>query len=119
MTTLTFAVLDLDFPVGAKNKTATLVTGDSEALLVDAGFTRADGHRLAAAVLDSGKTLSTVFVSHGDPDFYFGAEVLADAFPDAVFVATPHVIDHIHHSYKGPLLRFRWGGRQSPVRCES
>jgi hypothetical protein len=45
---LDFAILDLDFPVGSKNKTATLVTGDQEALLVDAGFTRADGHRLVA-----------------------------------------------------------------------
>ncbi|MEO6088737.1 MAG: MBL fold metallo-hydrolase, partial [Umezawaea sp.] len=95
MSTLDFTAFDLDFPVGSKNKTATLVTGEGEALLVDAGFTRADGHRLAAAVLDSGKALTTVFISHGDPDFYFGAEVLADAFPDAVFVATPHVIEHI------------------------
>ena len=83
MSTLDFTVLDLDFPVGSKNKTATLVTGESEAFLVDAGFTRADGHRLVAAILDSGKTLTTVFISHADPDFYFGAEVLADAFPDA------------------------------------
>ena len=87
MSTLSFTVFDLDFPAGSKNKTATLVTGENDALLVDAGFTRADGHRLAAAVLDSGKTLTTVFISHGDPDFYFGAEVLADAFPDATFVA--------------------------------
>ena len=103
MSTLDFKVLDLDFPVGSKNKTATLVTGESEALLVDAGFTRADGHRLVAEILDSGKTLTTVFISHGDPDFYFGAEVIADAFPDAVFVATPIVIEHIQHSYEGKL----------------
>ena len=88
MSTLSFQVFDLDFPAGSKNKTAILVTGESEALLVDAGFTRADGHRLAAEVLDSGKPLTTVFISHGDPDFYFGAEVIADAFPDAAFVAT-------------------------------
>jgi hypothetical protein len=55
MSTLSFTVLDLDFPAGSKNKTATLITGQNEALLVDAGFTRADGHRLAAAVLDSGR----------------------------------------------------------------
>jgi hypothetical protein len=30
--------------------------------------------------------------------FYFGAEVIADAFPDATFVATPIVIEHIKHS---------------------
>ena len=116
MSTLDFTILDLDFPAGSKNKTATLVTGDREALLVDAGFTRADGHRLAAAVLDSGKTLSTVFISHGDPDFYFGAEVLADAFPGAAFLATPQTIEHIQHSYQGKLKAWAALGANLPSR---
>jgi glyoxylase-like metal-dependent hydrolase (beta-lactamase superfamily II) len=116
MSTLEFTVFDLDFPVGSKNKTATLVTGEREALLVDAGFTRADGHRLVAALLDSGKELTTVFVSHGDPDFYFGAEVIAEAFPDAEFVATPHVIEHIAHSYEGKLKAWAALGANLPTR---
>ncbi|MER6126707.1 MBL fold metallo-hydrolase [Streptomyces sp. NPDC001795] len=116
MSTLSFKVLDLDFPAGSKNKTATLVMGESEALLVDAGFTRADGHRLAAEILDSGRKLTTVFVSHGDPDFYFGAEVLADAFPDAEFVATPIVIEHIKHSYEGKLKAWEALGPNLPTR---
>ncbi|MBV7697400.1 MBL fold metallo-hydrolase [Streptomyces sp. TRM70350] len=116
MSTLSFKVLDLDFPAGSKNKTATLVTGEQEALLVDAAFTRADGHRLAAEILDSGKKLTTVFVSHGDPDFYFGAEVLADAFPDATFVATPLVIEHIQHSYEGKLKAWTALGPNLPTR---
>ncbi|MFF5494555.1 MBL fold metallo-hydrolase [Streptomyces aquilus] len=116
MSTLAFKVLDLDFPAGSKNKTATLVTGESEALLVDAGFTRADGHRLVAEVLDSGKTLTTVFVSHGDPDFYFGAEVIADAFPEARFVATGIVIEHIRHSYEGKLKAWAALGPNLPTR---
>jgi len=45
MGTLTFTDLDLDFPAGSRNKTATLATGEQETVLVDAGFTRADGHR--------------------------------------------------------------------------
>src|SRR3954471_13864481 len=116
MGTLGFTVLDLDFPVGSKNKTATLVTGEREALLVDAGFTRADGHRLVAAVLDSGTELTTGFISHADPDFYFGAEVIADAFPAAVFVATPIVIEHIQHSYEGKLKAWAALGPNLPTR---
>ncbi|MFC8429580.1 MBL fold metallo-hydrolase [Streptomyces sp. NPDC057253] len=116
MSTLDFKILDLDFPAGSKNKTATLVTGEREALLVDAAFTRADGHRLAAEILDSGKTLTTVFVSHADPDFYFGAEVIADAFPEAVFVATPIVIEHIQHSYQGKLKAWEALGPNLPTR---
>ena len=116
MSTLDFTVFDLDFPAGSRNKTATLVTGERDALLVDAAFTRADGHRLAAAVLDSGKNLTTVVVSHGDPDFYFGVEVLADAFPEAVFVATPHTIEHVQHSYAGKLKAWAALGPNLPTR---
>jgi glyoxylase-like metal-dependent hydrolase (beta-lactamase superfamily II) len=116
MSTLDFQILDLDFPVGSKNKTAVLVTGEREVLLVDAGFTRADGHRLAAAVLDSGKELGTVFISHGDPDFYFGAEAVADAFPNARFAATPQTIDHIRHSYEGKLKAWAALGQNLPTR---
>jgi glyoxylase-like metal-dependent hydrolase (beta-lactamase superfamily II) len=91
VSTLDFTVFDLDFPVGSKNKTATLVTGENEALLVDAGFTRADGHRLAAAVLDSGKKLTTVYISHEDPDFYFGVTLLDEmAALDPVLVVPGH-----------------------------
>ena len=51
MTTLTYSILDSG-PTSL-HKTSVLVTGETEALLVDAGFTRADGHRLVAAILDS------------------------------------------------------------------
>ena len=57
-----------------------------------------------------------MFSSHGDPDFYFGAEVLADAFPDATFVATPLVIDHIRHSYEGKLKAWAALGPNLPTR---
>ncbi|HWS39294.1 MAG TPA: MBL fold metallo-hydrolase [Actinoplanes sp.] len=116
MSTLDFHVFDLDFPVGSRNKTATLVTGENEAILVDAGFTRADGHRLAAAILDSGKRLTTIVISHGDPDFYFGAEVVADAFPDAAIVATPSVITHIQRSYEKKLVAWASAGANLPTR---
>src|SRR4051812_47698666 len=99
MTELTYTVIDA--AAESLNKTSVLVTGDTEAIVVDAGFTRADGHRIVAEVLDSGKRLTTVAITAGDPDFYFGAEVIADAFPDAAFVAPADVIEHIRHSYEG------------------
>ncbi|WTN43931.1 hypothetical protein OHB00_37185 [Streptomyces sp. NBC_00631] len=40
MSALDFAVLDLDFPAGSKNKTTTLVTGETDALLVDTALVR-------------------------------------------------------------------------------
>ncbi|WP_030437708.1 MBL fold metallo-hydrolase [Actinoplanes subtropicus] len=116
MTDLTYTIIDGDFPAGVKNKTATLVTGETEALLVDTGFTRADGHRLAAAVLDSGRQLTTVVISHADPDFYFGAEVIADAFPDARILATPEAAATMAKKYEGKLKAWAALGANLPTR---
>jgi glyoxylase-like metal-dependent hydrolase (beta-lactamase superfamily II) len=44
--------------------------------------------RIAAVVLDSKKTLKTIYISQADPDYYFGIEVLKQAFPEARVVAT-------------------------------
>ncbi|KRA32494.1 MULTISPECIES: MBL fold metallo-hydrolase [unclassified Nocardioides] len=114
MTNLAYTVIDA--ADSSLNKTSVLVTGETEALVVDAAFTRADGHRIVAEVLDSGKRLTTVFISAGDPDFYFGAEVIADAFPEATFVAPADVIEHIEHSYQGKLQAWAHLGANLPTR---
>ncbi|TAG82504.1 MAG: MBL fold metallo-hydrolase [Burkholderiales bacterium] len=75
---------------------STLVFGAKEALVIDAGFTRADALRIAANVLDSGRELKTILVSQADPDYYFGAETLKQIFPNADVVATPAVIEKIN-----------------------
>ncbi|UUU26933.1 hypothetical protein [Streptomyces sp. DSM 40750] len=116
MSTLEVTVLDLDFPVGSMNKTATLVTGEQGAMPVDAGLTRANATCSGAEILDSGTKLTTVFVSHGDLDFRFGAEVIANAFPEAVFVATPLVFEHIEHSSEGKPKTWAVLGPNLPTR---
>lgn len=70
---------------------AVVVSGPTEALVIDTGFTRADALRIAADVLDSGKTLKTILISNADPDYYFGAETIKSLFPQAQVVATPAV----------------------------
>ena len=74
---------------------AVVVSGKSEAIVIDSGFTRADALRVAANVLDSGKTLKTIFISNADPDYYFGAEVLKSLFPQAQVLTTPAVREKI------------------------
>jgi glyoxylase-like metal-dependent hydrolase (beta-lactamase superfamily II) len=86
---------------------ATLITGDKEAVLIDAAFTRSDAHRLVAAVLESGKTLTTVYVTHGHPDHYFGAEVIKQAFPKVKIVALPETVAQIKKTAAGKVKQ--WG----------
>jgi glyoxylase-like metal-dependent hydrolase (beta-lactamase superfamily II) len=86
-----------------------LIEGERDAVLVDAPFTVADAHRVVAMVLDSGKNLTTVFVTHDHPDHFFAMEVIQDAFPDAKIVAHPTVVADIWRSL--PFKVKRW----SPV----
>jgi glyoxylase-like metal-dependent hydrolase (beta-lactamase superfamily II) len=50
--------------------TSTLVMGEKDAILVDAQFNLSNAHRVVADVLESGKTLRTVYITHGHPDHY-------------------------------------------------
>lgn len=82
---------------------AVVVSGKSEALVIDSGFTRADALRIAANVLDSGKTLKAIFISNADPDFYFGAEVLKGYFPQVQVLTTPAVREKIQAKLDGKV----------------
>lgn len=95
---------------------STLIIGESEVMVVDTGFTKADALRIAAKVLDSGKELKTIFISQADPDYYFGAEVLHTLFPKAQVLSTPEVIEVIEKKLAGKLAF--WGpkmGSNAPV----
>ena len=89
------------------NVNSTLVYGEKEAMVIDAGFTRADALRIAANVLDSGKELKTIYVSQADPDYYFGVETLKEIFPQADVVTTPAVLEKINAKKAGKVAF--WG----------
>lgn len=91
---------------GSLHSNASLIMGEREAVLVDPPFTKADAHRVVAMVLDSGKKLTTIFVTHDHPDHYFSMDVLAQAFPDAKIVAHPTVVADIWRSL--PYKVKRW-----------
>ena len=75
------------FPVSS-----VIVSGEREAILVDAQFQHNDALALVRQIKDSGKTLRTVYISHSDPDYYFGLDVIHAAFPSAKIVATPQTV---------------------------
>lgn len=74
---------------------SVLVKGEKDAILIDAQFSAADAEKVVDTIKTSGKNLTTIYISHGDPDYYFGLETLSKAFPDARILATPQTIAHI------------------------
>jgi glyoxylase-like metal-dependent hydrolase (beta-lactamase superfamily II) len=89
------------------NATSTLLLGEKDAVLVDVPFTRSDGHRLVAEVLETGRTLRTIYISHDHPDHFMSLEVLAEAFPNARVITAGPVVEDIWRSL--PLKLKRWG----------
>lgn len=90
------------FPVSSE-----LVAGSTEAIVIDAQFDRANAGQLLKKIQDSGKKLTTIYISHGDPDYYFGLEVLKQAYPDAKVLAPAPVIAHIKATMQDKLAF--WG----------
>ncbi|NWK46198.1 MBL fold metallo-hydrolase [Ralstonia pickettii] len=90
------------FPVSSE-----IISGAHEAILIDAQFQRSDAEALVQKLKASGKTLTTVYISQSDPDYYFGLDVIRAAFPRTKIVATPQTVAAIKASMDGKLAY--WG----------
>ncbi len=88
---------------------SVIVSGKTDAVLIDAQFTLADAEKVAQEIKNSGKNLTTIYVSHTDPDFYFGLEVFKKYFPGVTAYASPATVESIKASAQKKLDI--WGGR--------
>jgi glyoxylase-like metal-dependent hydrolase (beta-lactamase superfamily II) len=88
---------------------SVIVSGKKDAVLIDAQFTLADAETVAQEIKKSGKKLTAIYVSHGDPDFYFGLEVFKKYFPEVTAYASPATVEHIKATAQKKLEV--WGER--------
>ena len=58
------------FPV-----TSVLASGEKDAILFDAQFSVKDGEALVDMIKKSNKDLKMVYITAGDPDYYFGLQL--------------------------------------------
>ncbi|WP_227723019.1 MBL fold metallo-hydrolase [Yersinia proxima] len=86
------------FPVSSE-----IISGKTEVALIDAQFQRNDAETLVKKIKQSGKKLTTIYISQADPDFYFGLDVITQAFPQAKVIATPQTIEEIKATKEGKM----------------
>jgi glyoxylase-like metal-dependent hydrolase (beta-lactamase superfamily II) len=68
--------------------TSTLVFGSAEAVLIDAQHIRSDVAVLADMIEQTGRKLTTIYVTHDHPDHWYGvANWWRDSFPGALLRA--------------------------------
>jgi len=89
---------------------ATLISGNKEAVLVDALWTVTQANDLADWIetVIPGKRLTTVYITHGHGDHFFGLAILMKRFPGLRAVATPKVIEYMKQSLEPRAYQRSW-----------
>ncbi|MFI6996472.1 MBL fold metallo-hydrolase [Nocardia sp. NPDC050175] len=88
---------------------ATLISGTRDAVLVDAFLTEDQARDLGDWIEASGKNLTTIYLTHGHGDHFFGMTPLLQRFPGARAVATPGTIAHMHQELEPEFFQSFWG----------
>ena len=88
---------------------STLIHGDRDAVLVDAFLTVRQASTLADWVASKGKNLTTIYITHGHGDHWFGVGTLLERFPKARVVATHGTVDVMHQNSSPQALEYAWG----------
>jgi len=78
--------------------TSTLVCGSSDAVLIDAQHISLDVAALGDLIEQTDRRLTTIYITHGHADHWYGAGELVTRFPGARVVATSPVLDYIHQA---------------------
>src|SRR3984885_4446253 len=105
-----------DLPPGQSRATwspisATLISGRRDAVLVDPLMTVEQGMAVADWVSTTGKNLTTVYVTHGHGDHWFGLGAVRERFPGVRAVATPAVVEGMRKWSAPEALRTFWQPR--------
>ncbi len=90
---------------------ATLISGQRDAVLVDALMTFEQAHALGEWVEAHGKNLTTIYLTHGHGDHCFGIGALLERFPKARAVATPAVVKFMRQQASPASIANFWGAR--------
>ena len=90
-------IVGLIAPMGAGEATwpataVSLISGERDAVLIDAVLTPQDAGRVVDWIRATGKNLTTIYITHGHGDHFFGLNTILDAFPDARAVTAAAVV---------------------------
>jgi glyoxylase-like metal-dependent hydrolase (beta-lactamase superfamily II) len=91
--------------------TVTLIYGEKDAILVDTFLSEQQSKELVDWVVASGKNLTTIYVTHGHGDHFFGLKPLLDRFPKARAIATAPVVAAVQKQISPEYMKSFWEPR--------
>jgi glyoxylase-like metal-dependent hydrolase (beta-lactamase superfamily II) len=91
--------------------TATLIYGQRDAILVDTFLSVQHSKELVNWVVESGKNLTIIYVTHAHGDHFFGLKLLLDRFPDARAFATASSVAGMQNQIDPEFVKSFWEPR--------
>jgi len=106
-------IVTIDLPPGVKqayfqSMASTLIYGERDAVLVDAFMTVKQANALADWAAAKNKNPTTIYITHGHGDHWFGVGTLLERFPNATAVATPEVVKVMSQNASPERLSKGW-----------
>ncbi|RFU27361.1 hypothetical protein B7463_g8985, partial [Scytalidium lignicola] len=91
----------------------TLIHGEKEAVLVDTPITVAQNKDLGDWIEKTipNKKLTTIYITHGHGDHFFGIGDLVKRFPGAKAVATAATVEHMKQQVVPSAYKKTWGSQ--------
>lgn len=87
---------------------STLVYGERDAVLIDTPLTVDATQSLIDWIVSSGKNLTTIYLTHGHGDHFFGIHMIKERFPHARAVARPAIVQHMVREMSAPFVDEFW-----------
>ncbi|MBB4640185.1 MBL fold metallo-hydrolase [Rhizorhapis suberifaciens] len=91
--------------------TSILIYGDKDAVLIDTPTTVAQATAVTDWVVASGKNLTTIYITHGHGDHFFGTGTVQERFPDARAIAASDVVDRMRDQIAPAMMEGMWNKR--------
>jgi glyoxylase-like metal-dependent hydrolase (beta-lactamase superfamily II) len=91
--------------------TVTLIYGERDAILVDTFLSVQHSKELVDWVAESGKNLTTIYITHAHGDHFLGLKSLLDRFPNARAFATASTVAAMQNQIKPEFINSFWEPR--------
>jgi glyoxylase-like metal-dependent hydrolase (beta-lactamase superfamily II) len=91
--------------------TVILISGERDAILVDTFLSVQHSKELLDWIAESGKNLTTIYVTHAHGDHFFGLKLLLDRFPNPRAFATASAVAAMQNQIEPDFISSFWEPR--------